>query len=138
MGHRAIVPSYVNVCCKFISCLFCSLFFVHRSFEDEELHTLVTLVQPGLIGDRKTFMDQTGKPLMNMRYVYSILPDKRCYYICAHIKIISAILSTSFLPLIPSAPRQPLRQSLLEVRSGRLSWTRQWRWSTFTERRSMC
>ena len=40
---------------------------IFLTFADEELHTLVTLVQPGLIGDRKTFMDQTGKPLMNMR-----------------------------------------------------------------------
>ena len=48
--------------------LFLLALFLFTSFSpDEELHTLVTLVQPGLIGDRKTFMDQTGKPLMNMR-----------------------------------------------------------------------
>ena len=48
--------------------LFLLALFLFTPFStDEELHTLVTLVQPGLIGDKKTFMDQTGKPLMNMR-----------------------------------------------------------------------
>mmetsp|Transcript_34221 Transcript_34221/g.75281 ORF Transcript_34221/g.75281 Transcript_34221/m.75281 type:complete len:1641 (+) Transcript_34221:235-5157(+) len=61
-GHKCLVALRDRSACPIIGL---TGTLIQNNYE--ELHTLVDLVQRGLLGERKTFMDETGKPLMHMR-----------------------------------------------------------------------